>query len=83
MHRGVVAGGKTDEVAQARRQPFVPFVEVAESVGGGAVVEVAVRRIPWSMSSRGSRCQESRRGAAGARRRRVSRGRSGVEVVVR
>ena len=61
----------------------MPFVDVAESVGGGAVVEVAVRRMPWSMSSRGSRCRGSRRGAAGARRRRVSRGRSGVEVVVR
>ena len=61
----------------------MPFVEVAESVGGGAVVEVAVRRMPWSMSSRGSRCGGSRRGAAGARRCPVSHGRSGVEVVVR
>ena len=59
------------------------FVEVAESVGGGAVVKVAMRRMSWSMSSRGSRCRESRRGAAGAKRRRISHGRSGVEVVVR
>ena len=52
----------------------MPFVDVAESVGGGAVVEVAVRRMPWSMSSRGGRCRGSRRGAAGARGRRVSMG---------
>ena len=36
----------------------MPFVDVAESVGGGAVVEVAVRRMPWSMSSQGGRCKE-------------------------
>ena len=50
------------------------FVEVAESVGGGAVVEVVMRRMSWSMSSRGGRCQESRRGAMGARTRQVSMG---------
>ena len=61
----------------------MPFVEVAESVCGGAVVEVAVRRMPWSMSSRGSRCQGSRSGATGARRRRVSHERSTVGLVVR
>ena len=74
MHHGVVAGVATDEVAPARREPFVPFVEGAESVGGGAVVEVAVRRMPWSMSSRGGRCRGSRHGAVGARGRRVSMG---------
>ena len=52
----------------------MPFVDVAKSMGGGAVVEVAVRRMPWSMSSQGGRCRGSRRGAAGARRRRVSMG---------
>mgnify|MGYP005838260803 CR=1 FL=1 len=36
----------------------MPFVFVAESVCGGAVVEVAVRRMPWSMSSQGGRCKE-------------------------
>ena len=30
----------------------MPFVDVAESVGGVTVVEVAVPRTPWSMSSR-------------------------------
>ena len=30
----------------------MPFVDVVESVGGGSVAEVAVRRMPWSMSSR-------------------------------
>ena len=49
-------------------------VEVADSVGGEAMVEVAARRIPWSMSSRGGRCRGSRRGATGARGRRVSVG---------
>ena len=32
----------------------MPFVEVAESVGGVAMVEVAARRMSWSMSSRGA-----------------------------
>ena len=50
----------------------MPFFDEAESMGGGAVVEVAVRRMPWSMSSRGGRCRGSRYGVAGARGRRVS-----------
>ena len=35
----------------------MPFVEVVESVGGVAVVEVAVGRTSWSGSSRGSPVQ--------------------------
>ena len=44
----------------------MPFVEIAESVGGVAVVEVAVRRTPWSVSSQGSPWSRGRREAAAA-----------------
>ena len=40
----------------------MPFVDVAKSVGGGAVVEVAVRRMSWSMSSQGAPTRLARPG---------------------
>ena len=61
-------------VCSSKAVALCVIVEVAKSMGGGAVVEVVVRRMSWSMSSRGGRCRGSHRGAGGARGRRVSMG---------
>ncbi|EMS45679.1 Putative callose synthase 6 [Triticum urartu] len=54
------------------------MLSTRKSLGG-----VAVRRMSWSISSRGGLCRGCRHGAARARRRQFSHGCTGVEVVVR